>query len=60
MSSTETNESLDSMANEVSSIIKNNICKTVDRTKNKTIIRSCIALRNKLNPDGAMAKKKLC
>lgn len=47
------------MIDEVSSVIKNNTWKLVGRPENKTIIGSRMILRNKLNPDGSVMKRKV-
>jgi len=51
-------EWLDAMTNEVSSIVKNNTWELVKRPENKTVIGSRFVLRNKLNPDGSILKRK--
>lgn len=58
MSGHDTEEWLNAMTNEVLSIIKNDTWKLVERPENKTIIGSRFVLRNKLNTDGSILKRK--
>lgn len=58
MSSPEANEWRAAMIEELRSIIKNNTWKLVDRVDNETIIGSRMVLRNKVNADGSMQRRK--
>lgn len=54
ISSPDTEEWLNAMADEIISIIKNDTWKFTERPKNKTVIGSRFVLRNKINLDGTI------